>query len=170
MRELIVWWQTNRRQVGILAVGVAGNQLMNWAFDYALYPFMIWLLGLVTGGIIMTIFATVTNILLIRFYDWAQQDWLAIELVKSYRDEEERQKHFLTWVLRRSDPIALVILSVWQDPFIATLYMRHGAHQYNGMSRRDWRNFIASTVITNIWWSLLMWGGVQTVIQIIERL
>jgi hypothetical protein len=54
----------------------------------------------------------------------------------------------------------LVVLSVKFDPFITTIYMRRGAHQYRGMSRRDWGIFAASLAIGNLCWALAMFGGI----------
>ncbi len=50
----------------------------------------------------------------------------------------------------------------WLTPFLVT-YMRHGAHQYNGLSKRDWWIFITSTVIGNVYWTLAVYMGITLV-------
>ena len=43
-----------------------------------------------------------------------------------------------------------LVLSLWQDSFIATAYLRSG--QENGLSKRDWKIFIASSAISIVYW------------------
>lgn len=162
-------WSLYGRKLAIFAVGVAGSQGINFLFDYGVYPATIWWLGMLWGGIVMTLVTIVANVGLIRLYDYLGQDWLLIETAKSLRDGEividSKIGHWVNAILRRSDVVALLVLSTWQDPVVATLYLRHGANQYNGLSRRDWHHFIISTVITNIWWTLVMGGGIAAVNQ-----
>jgi hypothetical protein len=62
-------------------------------------------------------------------------------------------------MLEKSDPAAFFFLSVKEDAFITMVYLRHGSHQYNGMSGRDWRIFLSSLAVANIYWTLAaLWG------------
>ena len=138
----------------IFASGLVMKNTLNWGVDYVLYPIALVALGVVWGGLIMTIFTVITNLILIKSYDWSKTDWLLIESAKAFRDGEPTagKTSFITKVLRLSDPIVLFILSIWDDPFTTTLYMRRGGHQYNGMSRRDWMIFSVSSIISNLFW------------------
>jgi len=68
----------------------------------------------------------------------------------------------MAWLLRQSDPIAGILLSIKYDPFIVAVYLRRG--RFGGMSGRDWRIFLLSWLIANAWWSLLCFAGVETAV------
>ena len=150
-------------RLGVLGIGVLANQLQIWAFDWVLYPFVIWYLGVFLGGAVMTVLSFVLCYTLIRFYDWTRRDWLGIETVKSLKDRKAgpRIAKLTSWLLKKSDPTAMLFLAIKFDPFITTVYMRHGSHQYNGLSRRDWKIFLGSLLIGNIYWILAMFTGVS---------
>ena len=58
------------QRIGELAVGHTVNPLiLGYAFDYALYPFVIWKLGLLIGGISMALLSLITCLLTWWFYD-----------------------------------------------------------------------------------------------------
>ena len=56
-----------------------------------------------------------------------------------------------------------VIRTPLYPAFVAVIYMRHGSHQYNGMSRRDWKIFFTSLAIGNIYWTLTCYMGISLV-------
>jgi methionyl-tRNA formyltransferase len=153
-----------------LIVGYTGNWLIVKAGDYVLYPFVIYKLGLLHGGIVMSLFSFLVCLLTLWFYDWSKRDWLGIEAIKQLKDYEgagwfQRQ---LSRLLRKGDPVACVVLSIKFDPFITTAYMRHGA--FTGMSRRDWKIFVASWLIGNVYWSFVCFGGVSALVWLWHRL
>lgn len=152
------------RRIGELALGHTVNTLvLVYAFDYVLYPFTIWKLGLLKGGILMALLSLVTCLLTMWFYDWSKRDWLGIEAVKQLRDAKAktRWRRVLAWALNKGDVPACVVLSIWSDPFITTACLRRGA--FNDMARRDWRIFFASFIIASGWWALACFGGVEAV-------
>jgi hypothetical protein len=154
-----------RWRVAELTAGITAFNLLNYAFDYALYPLVIYKLGIIKGGLIMTFLASVTNILCLKFYDWSKRDWLGIEAVKGMKGYEggNRLVRFMSWMLKKSDPTAFLFLSIKEDAFITMIYLRHGSHQYNGMSARDWRIFLASLAVANIYWTLAAYMGISVV-------
>lgn len=152
-----------RERVAILAIGLLGNSLIVNAFDYVLYPWVIWQLGLLHGAIAMTMASFLICYATLLFYDWAKKDWLGIETIKELR-ENDRDNHFtrvLKWAMQKGEAALLFVLSIWTDPFVTVAYMRHGAHQYNGMSGRDWRIFMLSLAIGNLYWSVLLFTGIS---------
>jgi len=155
-------WQ---RRVADMAAGITAFNLFNYAFDYALYPFIIYKIGIIKGGLLMTAVAAVINILCLKFYDWSKRDWLGIETLKGMKGYEgaNRLVRFMSGMLKKSDPAAFLFLSVKEDAFITMVYLRHGSHQYNGMSVRDWRIFISSVAISNIYWTLAAYMGISAV-------
>jgi len=65
--------------------------------------------------------------------------------------------------MRKGDIFALVVLSIYSEPVKVTLYMRHGANQFNGFSQRDWMVFLTSVAIGNVSWALAVFGGLKIV-------
>lgn len=151
------------RRLGILGVGYSANSLQVWGFDYVLYPLVIWTLGLVIGGLVMTVLSCIFCYALIRLYDWSKEDWLGIETVKSLKESEAKSRigRISSWILRKGDVAAFLFFSIKADPFITTLYMRRGNHGFNGLSSRDWKIFWGSQVVGNASWSFAVFTGVS---------
>lgn len=149
-------------RLAILGIGLLGNGVLNFFFDFVLYTYVIATYGLLYGGVYMTILSILVCILLLFFYDWSKKDWLGIETIKELK--EYKGKSFLaritSWAMRKSDPIILLVLSIQFDPFVTTAYMRKGAHQFNGMSLRDWKIFFTSAIIANVYWAITIFFGV----------
>lgn len=152
-----------RSQVVQWAIGVLSYKAVDYAFDYALYPWVIYRLGLLQGGLVMAGLSLLFCLLNLRVYDWLRRDWLGIELVKGLRTYTgaSRTRRLIGWLLNRSDVVAFLLLSVRFDPFITTAYLRQGS--YNGMSARDWRIFWGSVILSNASWAVVCWGGVEAV-------
>ncbi|HMP85082.1 MAG TPA: hypothetical protein PKE08_00230 [Candidatus Paceibacterota bacterium] len=152
-----------RNRLGILGVGLTVNALLTWVFDYALYPFVIWKLGIVCGSIVMTACSAIVCLGLLAFYNWSKKDWLGIEAVKSLRDKSGtgRFKKISNWAMNSGDPIMMIFLSVNFDPFITVAYMRKGVNNFDKLTARDWKIFFASLIVANVYWSLAMWGGIS---------
>ena len=62
-------WQV---RVAIIAIGIMGSKVESLLLDFLLYPFVIWWLGLIWGGLTMSLFSLFECWLLILFYDWAK--------------------------------------------------------------------------------------------------
>lgn len=152
-----------RERAAILGIGLLGNSLMANGFDYVLYPWVIWRLGPLHGAVAMTLLSFLICYVTIRFYDWAKKDWLGIETLKQLKEYrgDSRLARTLAWAAAKGEAALLVVLSVWTDPFVTVAYMRHGAHQYNGMSARNWRIFLLSLAIGNGYWSVLLITGIS---------
>ena len=153
-----------RGRIAELAIGLTANKLLSTlAFDYFLYPFVIYKLGIVKGGIVMTILSFFACLLIIKFYDWCKRDWLGIEAIKGLREYSGNRKvgRITSWILKKSDPIVFMFLSLYYDPFITVAYMRHGA--YNGMSKRDWKILSGSLLLSNGYWTLACYMGITLV-------
>jgi hypothetical protein len=152
-----------RERFAVLGVGLLANGVIDYSFDFILYPFVIWKMGLIRGGLIMLFLSFVTCYATFLFYDWSKKDWLGIETIKGLRDYEGQRKtgKFVSWILRQSMPLALLILSIKFDPFITTAYLRFGAHNYAGLNRRDWKIFISSLLIGNGYWTFASFMGIS---------
>lgn len=148
-----------------LAVGLTATNLIGYAFDYLLYPLVIYNVGILRGGVIMTLVSFTTCITGMKFYDWSKRDWIGIEAIKGIKTYKGTRRigRMTAWVLTKSEPVMILFLSIKFDPFVTTAYMRHGVHQYNGMSARDWRIFLSSVAISNLYWTLAAYMGISVV-------
>ncbi|WP_372717735.1 hypothetical protein [Immundisolibacter sp.] len=161
-----------RERVAVLGVGLLGSKAINWAFDYLLYPYVLWHLGLLYGGITMMLLSALACYLLLLFYDWTKKDWLGIEAIKDLKHSES-QGRFLSLVgnfLRRSDWLAMLALSIKFDPFITVAYLRPGSYHFNGLTRREWGLFWVSVLISNLYWSFVAFTGITAFRWALEQL
>lgn len=154
-----------RIRLAELSIGLTAISFSNYLFDYLLYPFVIYQAGILKGGIVMTFLSFIVCILIMKFYDWSKRDWLGIEAIKEIKTYKGTRKigRFTSWIMKKSDPVIFLFLSIKFDPFITTAYMRHGANQFNGMSKRDWKIFISSLILSNAYWTLACYMGISLV-------
>ena len=152
-------------RIAELTIGISAKNLISYSFDYLLYPLVIYKLGLLKGGIVMIVLSLLACVILLKFYDWFKRDWLGIETIKGMKDYQGDSKigRFTAWILRQSDPVVFLFLSIKEDAFVTLVYMRHGSHQYNGMTRRDWGIFFGSVSISNLYWTLAAYMGISVV-------
>lgn len=161
-----------------------------YAFDYLLYPFMLyqggdllvgWLFGLfgrdapatpATGywfGLgLMTAASVALNLLYVRAYDRMQTDWFGFEALKSAQEG-------LTPRWLRAEPwqtaarlAAFAYLSTWHNPLFATLFMRKASTRY-AMTRGDWPVFWSAILTANFGWAVVV-GGVAEAVKAVLRL
>ncbi len=167
-REAHAGWVGWRWRVGQWLVGVLTFKAFDWAFDYALYPFVVFKLGLAVGGVVMAALSLLDCLLLLRLYDWLKRDWLGLEWLKALRGYAgpSRWRRALGWALNRGNAVAFVALSLRFDPFITTAYLRRGS--YNGLAPRDWQIFLGSVVLSNAAWALVCFGGIEAVRRLLR--
>jgi hypothetical protein len=143
-------------KIATFGAGVAIKKGLDYGFDYGLYPFALVWFGYFWGGVLMTVGSVVLNLAVIQTYDWSKKDWLFLETLKGLREcsEASDKGRLVTRILRSGDIPAFFLLSWLEDAIVVTLYLRHGANLFNGLSRRDWIIFWASTVVSNLIWIL----------------
>jgi hypothetical protein len=152
----------------ILAIGHLIFHSFDYAFDYLLYPFVIYKLGFSFGFLVMAMLSAAVCLFISALYDWLKKDWLGIEGVKEiveefFRELEDeagkswrlRGKKLLSWIFHKNKVGQFVFLSLHFDPLITTIYMRKGHHSYDGFNTRDWTIFWGSVLLSNFWWSSL---------------
>ena len=146
-----------------LAVGLTATNFIGYAFDYLLYPFVIYQFGILTGGTIMAAASFTACITGMKFYDWSKRDWIGIEAIKEIKTYKGTRRigHVTSWVLTKSEPVVFLFLSIKFDPFVTTAYMRHG--KFNGMNRRDWTIFMGSLLVSNVYWTIASYMGISVV-------
>jgi hypothetical protein len=163
MGDIAIKLSPYKERAAELAIGLSANSLIGISFDWFLYPAVIFWLGIVYGGVVMTLLAMLACVAMIKFYDWSKRDWLGIEALKGLREYagNKRLGKLTSWVLTKGNIVVFLFLSVYFDAFITTTYMRYGKNQYNGMSRRDWTIFTSSVIISNACWTLAVYMGIS---------
>ena len=103
----------------------------------------------------------------ISIHTWPEYEYAACDVFSCGGEDESTEivRHIkigriTAWVLKKSNPIVFLFLSIKYDPFITTAYLRHGANQFNGMKRRDWKIFIGSLLVSNAYWTLACYMGI----------
>ena len=167
----------------LLVIGHAIFHTLDSAFDYVLYPFVIFEYGPLYGGVTMLILSIFVCLFIIYVYDFLEKDLLGIETAKElveefFKEEEEMAvrswrktgKKFFAWIFHRNKLGQFIFLSLHFDPLITTIYMRPGYHLYNGLSKRDWKIFWGSAFVSNAYWTLLAFTGVSVVEKLIVKI
>lgn len=173
--KLAAFIAAQKKRIAIIALGNTFNFAFDWMFSNLLYGYVIEKWGLKDGYFIMTALSFLTCLAFIKFYDWLKVDWLGIEVAKEVRNfgpiwiknlniesrigcilwwPFSRIILFILWAVNKGGLIAFFALSIFTDPFITTVYMRKDYGKYDGLSRRNWMIFFASTVVSNAYWSI----------------
>ncbi|MEK7145062.1 MAG: hypothetical protein AAB794_04395 [Patescibacteria group bacterium] len=156
--QTIRWLQ----RIGILVLGLTANKAMVYGYDIIVYPLLIVKYGFVHGWLYAAAGSTMLCLGTLWFYNATKQDWIGIETIKLVRDGEKEGRigSFFQNLAKRGDTLAFLFLCLAKDGFITTIYMRRGSGNY-AMAARDWKIFWASTLVSEIWWGLLVFGAIE---------
>jgi len=155
----------SRKWLVDFALGATSVSVLVFLFDDILYPFAIWKLGLVWGGLMMASFSAILCFGALIFYDRVRRDLLGLEALKTLREYEGGRVwgKVFSWILKRGDGAAFLFLSIVSNPFVATVYLRRGAYAFDGMRRREWSIFVMSFLLSNASWTFACFMGVSFV-------
>ncbi len=149
-------------RLGIFFGGIFATKISAYAFDYLLYPFVIYHLGLKWGFVVMLILSFVTNYLLIFLYDKTKIDIFGFEKLKDLKDKTNKEKTSLLAKLVSMGYVVTFIALSFYDPFFATLWFRKST-KFDGMTKRDWRILTLSTIIGNLLWAPTVFGALKLI-------
>jgi hypothetical protein len=143
-------------------------------FDFILWPILQGLYGFV-GVVFLILMALILNFLVLIWYEKNKVDWFGVNVLEGVKAKGHiwvnkigRSKNiikkvslyipakilqFMIWLLKTNDIFAFVTLSVWQDSFITTIFLRHG--KFGKLDKRDYTVFIL-TILSCLAWSVLM--------------
>lgn len=131
------WWK--------VMLGQSIYQIVSWLYDNPLW----WAVEVAfkTKGVIgMMIGAMIINFCILFYYRRKRVPWLGwdkgIKLIPILNRVRVR-----TW----RDIFVFFFLSITQDSFITTAYMRHGRE--NGLKARDIYIFLASSAVSTCYWA-----------------
>ena len=150
------------QRIGIIGTGHSISFLVNNLFDYVLYVPVVAYFGPIKGCGIMIALSILINLILLKVYDWTGKDWLGLESLKKGKENLNSLSGWMGNLLKAGDGIAFIALSFY-DPLFTVIYMRKPENVYKGLSKRDWVIFGFATVLSNIGWTTLVFGGLSVV-------
>ena len=160
-----------KERISRILVGHTVNVIIALLFDNILYPRVMGAKGFLVGAPIMFFASMLLCLVSLKFYDWSGKDWLGIETIKEARElRNSKTSRLIARLFKNSQRAQLVILSLAQEPFLVTVFLREGAHQYGGMTNKDWKNFFISLFIGNGFWSVLCWSGIKIFVSLGAKL
>lgn len=173
------WFQRHKHRIGLVAFGHTAKRLEEYFFDWLLYALVVaWatktygaVIGSLVSFFIMAPLSALVCWFYIVFYDWLKKDWLGLETIEAMREREATAGWFMRHLIRFTklgDIPMFFGLSIYGDPFMTTIYFRRGAHLYNGLSKRDWKIFLASVFVSNIYW-ILRWTILFEIIKYVWK-
>lgn len=163
-----------------IGLGQLIYSVIGWIYNNPLYMAVIALCGPFVGGGLMTLGSLLICLFLILWYNHRKIDWLGVNAIDSIKIltfryvamlAEWRTESFIGKVLliicyipiqiilsilrlanhrTYGDIIAFFLLSIFEDPFVTTAYLRHG--YYEQMVSRDWLIFFGSVILSNGYW------------------
>lgn len=159
------WLLRHKKRIGLVFIGHSAKRIEEYLFDWLLYGVVVGLCTATYGAawgyfiafFIMAPLSALACYAYIRFYDWAKKDWLGFETIEELREKEASASWLMRYILRvakKGDIAMFFVLSFYGDPFMTTVYFRRGSHQYNGLSKRDWKIFWTSVFASNAYWTL----------------
>jgi len=157
------WVRRHCRRLTAIGIGHALYAVFNWFFDNVLYAWVIYRLGLMAGGAVMTFLSLLQCGATLVTYDRMRIDWVgsgALAELERVSDPAWWQRIIL-WAQRQGSGAIFLVLSILQDAFITTAYFRRG--RFDGLRASDWRLFLASVLVSNFYWTLRS-GAVVTVL------
>ena len=172
-KRIVAFIAAQKKRIAVIGLGYTFGNIFDYVFNYGIYIPVVAMLGPIKGGVVMAIISASTCFLFIKFYDWLKQDWLGIEVAKEATEYgPTRIRNFnvtsrigkffwwpfsriilvILWAVKRGGIVAFFALSMYTDPFVATVYFRK--ESFSGLKKRDWMIFFASLLVGDLYWTL----------------
>lgn len=151
----------------LFLTGATTFTIINYSFDFVLYPFALFQLGVIYGFSVMVVLSFLFCWFYFLLYDYLKRDFLGIEFSKEKMNaiitsnNITGYKLLLVKILRKSHLFLFVFLSIYFNPFVAVAFRRKGNFEYNGLTAQDWRMFILSVIISNGFWATTVFAGLS---------
>ncbi len=150
----------------------------DYLFDYLLYPYVIYQCGPLWGGIVMMLLTAASLLVTVLAYDFIKKDLLGIEAIKEIREEIKNFEHYeknkihnlIAWFLKKGYWAEFFFLSFKFYAFVTTVYLLNEIKKFNGFGKEEWKIFIGSVFVSNIYWTILSFSGVEVFLRIFNRI
>ena len=161
------------KRVAFVGTGWGLYSAFSWVYDNLLWLAVIGYLGVLQGSIVLTIGAMVINFIFLVTYQKNESDWLGVNGFEDLKEHGDKwaakvQGHhnaivrLVLWVpalffrllvlaVRKNNMLAFVVLSIFEDSFITTAFLRGKVG--GELTKRDYTVFLASTAFSCIYWS-----------------
>ena len=151
---IVSWWKRHKREVAYIGSGHLCYSVFNWLYDQVLYVFIVYHLGLLIGGTLMTAGSLIQCAALLLAYQRMKIEWVGTAAIHSlaYKVDPTLIERIFVWAMRKGQIPIFLALCIFQDPFITTAYFKQG--RFDGLSRKDWGIFFASVLLSNGYWTL----------------
>lgn len=162
--------RVHRRRIAQIGTGFALYGTSNWFFDHILYVYVVYRLGIVMGGLIMTCVSCVICAAMLYVYERMKIDWVGggtIARIAALPNPSWSQR-LVRWAVNHGSVAMFIVLNIFQDPFITTAYFRQG--RFDGLQKRDWQVFAASVVFSNAYWTLRAGLLSAVIVETLRRL
>jgi hypothetical protein len=148
------WLVRHKEQIARIGAGHICYGVFNWLYDNILYVFIVYRLGLLVGGGLMTVGSLLQCAALLLAYKRMKIDWVGTGALHSLAQKERPTfiEKILLWAMRKGKVPIFLALCVYQDPFITTAYFTEG--RFEKLTSRDWKTFFASVFVSNGYWTL----------------
>lgn len=156
-----------KHKISLWMTGIGSYYVFTWVYDYLIISGLLLYFGVLNGGILAMVLSTFIDLLSLKFYDWLKKDWLTLETIKGLDDKKGFVGKLFRFVHDKGSIITVLTLSLVLNAFVVTAYMRRGAYQYNGMTKRDWTIFLTSSIAGNGYWILAIAGGVTFIRELL---
>lgn len=162
-----------RKRIAQILGGHGLYAAVGWFFDNPLYIYVLAVYGSLTGGFIMTALSLVVCTAFMIVYNHTRIDWLGMNVIEKIKSDGHEWTerlgnksvfvraialvpvqifHLVIWSLKKGDAVAFLVLSIFEDPFITTVYLRHGS--FERIKRKEWGIFLSSVIVSNGYWIL----------------
>lgn len=168
------WIRRHKHRIGLVVVGHTAKRVEEYLFDWLLYGVVVYqctavwgfAYGSLAAFLIMAPLSALFCWVYIRIYDWAKIDWFGFEALKELEEAGDAGwfGRIFKQVVRFGDVPVFVLLSIYMDPFMVTVYFRKKENQHAGLTPRDWKIFWGSVVFSNAYWTL-RWALIFVVVQ-----
>ena len=158
------------RRAALLSAAHVVVRLEEYAFDYLLYPYMLYVggdavasllmpasggsdVGYWTGFALLCLASLLLNILYLRLYDRSRRDWFGFEYLRTIPPPSVINRR--PWIGFGLRVASFCYLSVWHSPLFATLWSRSRDRVFS-MSKNDWVLFSVAVFTANAGWAVVV--------------
>ncbi len=162
----------NLRQACLVTGGHVIYELWNFSVDWILWPVVIAKNGFV-GFMYLTAIAFIINLIVLCIYQKMKIDWLGVSILDEMKQKALKMSILshnvnkwkrpfyilitatfkLSMWLMSFKTVVFIVLSCWEDSFVATAFLRK--ESFGPIGRRDLLVFTASTLFSCAFWGVI---------------
>lgn len=152
------------KRLGVFGAVVTLIEAQGHLFDYIAYPAAILWLGVIKGGMLMTVISFLLSYVIIIWYNKTKQDWFGIEWLRlrSIVESKTLSGRMLSFILRLGKWPAYIAITVY-DPAYGFIFLRGRQSVGFTLTKADWAWFVVTELIGNLVWILFVSGAIELI-------